>query len=402
MYVMIRLFIFLKKLPLIINSIILVVIFSAVEYLIDSFLGDGNGIAFLNISSILLYFKCLLVLGASLYSLRNHLFSFNVLMLCFLCVLSELVFFFFIEIKKAEHKEIKMPELNQSRLIGDPYIGFKNNPGANVNAIKYNLINGDTVYNVWYHIDSNGARNRHLNDSNDNKYALFLGCSVTFGSGLSDNKTLPFYFDSCSNYKSYNYGVGGYGTQQVTAMLEKKNIRNEIKEKNGVGLYVFIDDHIIRSNRSLKRISTWGSNHPDYVWKGDSLINIGLYRNTLSVFDHLLTFVLTKSKVLNYFNVDSPFTVGAKDFLHTAQLIFQAKKNYVRQFKNDNFYVVISPGCNYDITSYLKNKKIKFLDMSKSFKIHKSNYISSKYDRHFNGDFNKSWARELHEKIARL
>ena len=45
-----------------------------------------------------------------------------------------------------------MFELNQPSIISDPYIGFKNNPGAVANAIKYNLINGDTVYNVWYHI----------------------------------------------------------------------------------------------------------------------------------------------------------------------------------------------------------------------------------------------------------
>ena len=391
-----------KKLPLIVNSLLLIVIVSSVEYSIDVLLGDGSGIDFLNLSSMLLYFKILLVIGTSLYSLRSHLFIFNVLMLCFLCVFAELVFFLLIEIKNPEYKEIKMHEINQSSVIIDPYIGFKNNPRANVNAIKYNLVNGDTVYNVWYHIDSNGARKSPLRDSNDNKYALFLGCSVTFGSGLSDNKTLPFCFDSCTNYKSYNYGVGSYGTQQVTATLEKKNIRDEIREKSGIGLYVFIDDHVKRSNRSLKRIATWGGRHPDYVLKGDSLINNGLYKNNLLIFDHLLTFVLTKSTVLNYFNVDSPFTVGEKDFLHTAQLIFQAKKNYVRQFKNDAFYVVIAPGCKYDITGYLKNKEIKFINMSKSFKIHKGNYISFKYDRHFNGEFNKTWARKLHEKIDRL
>ena len=388
-----------KKLPLIINSLLLIVFVSAFEYLIDVFFGDGDGIDFLNLSSVLFYLKSLLLIGALLYSLRMHVISFNVLMLCFLGVLIELMFFLLIEIKKPEYTEIKMLQLNQPNFVRDYYVGFKNNPGANVNAIKYNLVNRDTVFNVWYHIDSNGARKNHLSNSNDKKYALFLGCSVTFGSGISDNETLPFYFDSLSNYKSYNYGVGSYGTQQVTSTLEKKNIREEINERNGVGFYIFIDDHIKRSNRSLKRISTWGGSHPEYVLKGDSLINNGLYNKNLSFFDHLLTFVLNKSTVLNYFNVDYPFIIGEKDFLYTSRLILQAKKNYVRQFKNNAFYVIIAPGCNYKITAYLKEKNIKFIDMSRSFKINKESYISFKYDRHYNGEFNKVWAKELLRQI---
>ena len=248
-----------KKLPLIIITLLLIVFVSAAEHLIDNMLGDGSGIDFLNLSSILFYLKSLFFLWACLYSLKKHVVGFNILMLCFIGVFVELIFFLLIEMKKPEYREIKMIQLNQSNFVRDNYVGFKNNPGANINAIKYNLVNRDTVFNVWYHIDSNGARKSPLNDSNDNKYALFLGCSVTFGSGISDNETLPFYFDSSSQYKSYNYGVGSYGTQQVTATLEKKNLRADLKERNGVGIYVFIDDHIKRSNRSLKRISTWGA-----------------------------------------------------------------------------------------------------------------------------------------------
>ncbi len=249
---------FFNKLPLIINSLFLVGFISAVEYLIDFLLGDGSGIDFLNISSFLFYFKAFLIIGASLYSSRNYLFIFNFIFLCFLVVLVELVFFLLIEIKNPIYKETKMFELDQHCTISDPYIGFKNNPGASVNTIKYSMLNGDTVFNVWYHINANGARKNPLTYSDNNRYALFLGCSITFGSGLSDNETLPYYFDSSSNYRSYNYGVGSYGTQQVTATLEKKNIRSEIKEKTGIGFYVFIDDHLKRSNRSLKRIASWG------------------------------------------------------------------------------------------------------------------------------------------------
>lgn len=388
-----------KKLPLIIITLLLIVFVSAAEHLIDNMLGDGSGIDFLNLSSILFYLKSLFFLWACLYSLKKHVVGFNILMLCFIGVFVELIFFLLIEMKKPEYREIKMIQLNQSNFVRDNYVGFKNNPGANINAIKYNLVNRDTVFNVWYHIDSNGARKSPLNDSNDNKYALFLGCSVTFGSGISDNETLPFYFDSSSQYKSYNYGVGSYGTQQVTATLEKKNLRADLKERNGVGIYVFIDDHIKRSNRSLKRISTWGGSHPEYVLKGDSLVNNGLYNNNLSFFDHLFTFILNKSTVLNYFNIDYPFVIGEKDFLYTSKLILQAKKNYVRQFKNNAFFVVLAPGCDYKITNYLKEKKIKFIDMSKFFKINAESYISFEYDRHYNGEFNKVWAKELLRQI---
>ena len=65
----------------------------------------------------------------------------------------------------------------------------------------------------------------------------------------------------------------------------------------------------------FKTIASWGGSHPDYVFRGDSLINNGLYKNNLSTFDYLLTFALTKSTVLNYFNIDIPL-IAEKDFTH--------------------------------------------------------------------------------------
>ena len=65
-----------KKTSKVIISLLLIVVISSFEFLIDFLLGDGNGIDFLNLSSLLFYFKILLLLGACLYSLKNHLFLF--------------------------------------------------------------------------------------------------------------------------------------------------------------------------------------------------------------------------------------------------------------------------------------------------------------------------------------
>ena len=37
--------------------------------------------------------------------------------------------------------------------------------------------------------------------------------------------------------------------------------------------------------------------------------------------------------------------------------------------------------------------------MSKFFKINAESYISFEYDRHYNGEFNKVWAKELLRQI---
>lgn len=56
------------------------------------------------------------------------------------------------------------------------------------------LVEEDTVYSVRYTIKD---KMRFTPNSNyySNKTSIFLGCSQTFGEGLNDNQTLPYYYN---------------------------------------------------------------------------------------------------------------------------------------------------------------------------------------------------------------
>lgn len=87
---------------------------------------------------------------------------------------------------------------------------------------------------IVYTIDSMGMRvNPIMNDSSEvlkRKYALFLGCSITFGMYEDDRGTLPYYFSMLdTNYLGYNFGCSGYGTSQLWLQLKSGELKSKMK-----------------------------------------------------------------------------------------------------------------------------------------------------------------------------
>ena len=98
------------------------------------------------------------------------------------------------------------------------------------NGFYYNKPN----QNGWYHINQNGwksvkmearinnigARGEDVNVDfikKNNKY-VFLGDSFTFGWGLKDNETIPYYFKefmNLDNSQVLNYAIEGYGVKHM-------------------------------------------------------------------------------------------------------------------------------------------------------------------------------------------
>jgi len=81
-------------------------------------------------------------------------------------------------------------------------------------------------------------------DSNKKKI-VFIGGSITQGWAVSDNETFSFLIQTKNtNYKVYNFGVGGYGGYQSLLLLEKI-----FKDKKNIKLviYGFIPHHEMRN-----------------------------------------------------------------------------------------------------------------------------------------------------------
>jgi hypothetical protein len=92
----------------------------------------------------------------------------------------------------------------------------------------------------------NKDKSRSTGFINENKKKIiFIGGSVTQGWAVNDNETFSFLIQKKNtNYKVYNFGVGGYGGYQSLLLLEKI-----FKDKNNIELviYGFIPHHEIRN-----------------------------------------------------------------------------------------------------------------------------------------------------------
>ena len=206
---------------------------------------------------------------------------------------------------------------------------------------------------------------------NRHKYALFLGCSFTWGEGVNPNETMPFYFGELANeYKPYNLGIPGRGTQQMLEILQaliksqENKLTKELRLKQGILIYTFIDSHIPRVIGSM-RVSIWGYNMPCYtIDDRDNLIKKGTF---LSAKPFLTLFynIIGREQIARYLKLDVP-KINEGHIRLVYRIIKESAGLLKNKFQNDNFYVLIYPGSLYGkrLIPYFKQGGIKYLDYS--------------------------------------
>ncbi|WP_460907613.1 hypothetical protein [Spirosoma areae] len=194
---------------------------------------------------------------------------------------------------------------------------------------------------VSYHIDSLSRRYTPFDRTQANgKYALFLGCSFTYGEAVSDSGTLPYFFGKQSGYRPYNYGVSGHSPSHMLGLLQTNNLRKEVTEKNGIAFYTYIDDHIAR----VLPTTRWINNSDGYLpWVNPvSLAVEGSYAQKHPIRTKLVRWMY-KSNVVNLFNINFPNQYNTDHYRHFVDVVQKSRELYQQQFGNDNFYVVIFP-----------------------------------------------------------
>ena len=90
----------------------------------------------------------------------------------------------------SRRKGLTLEYTPKSHLRDDSVLGYSAVPGARVRAIRKRF--GATLYDVTYTISDQGARVTRGNPAGETW--LFMGCSFTFGEGVSDDETLPAQF----------------------------------------------------------------------------------------------------------------------------------------------------------------------------------------------------------------
>jgi hypothetical protein len=249
-------------------------------------------------------------------------------------------------------------------VIYDSLLGYKPKPDCIHRSIKKSN-DGTLIYDVQNSIDGNSHRITPVQDGSDRKcFILFFGCSFTYGEGLEDNQTLPFYVAQfCPEYMPYNFAFRGYGPQNMTAQLSSPTLQQQIKEKQGLGIYVYNAWHIARTNGFMSVYNWWGRTLPNYFITKDGSVKRDGDFTTGRPWRSLLFQLLHKTRIAALFKMEIPPSINDKHIDLVCALIKESQTRFLKKFPGGRFYVLFHPYCTGNttrITHYLQDNGIGF------------------------------------------
>ena len=285
----------------------------------------------------------------------------------------------------------------------DELLGYTVKPNAQVTSIKKS--DEIIIYDVIYSIDEFHRRVTPVeNPEERSKFLLFFGDSFTFGEGVADDETLPYYVaQSAIDYQPYNYGLSGYGPQQMLAKLQSDDLSREVPETEGITIYVFIDGHVERALGSMYVYNAWGDQMPYYTldWQ-DNLVRRGNFTTGRPLISALYS-TLAQSEIAKYYNVNIPPRLADRHYSFAARVIAEARDVFKAKFNSDDFYVVIYPDeGDYaeDIIPYFERLGLKYLNYDERIKLSSEEGLSIAGDGHPTGKAHQMVAEWIVEDLA--
>jgi hypothetical protein len=127
----------------------------------------------------------------------------------------------------------------------DSDLGYEPNPGK-FTVQKYY---GDRLlFSAQYTINSKGIRETPFKQNGRWCNVVFSGGSNTFGEGVGDVETMPYYFQEASGgkFRAYNLGFHGYGPHQMLRTIETGRIADLVDGPFQVLIYQGIVPHVDR------------------------------------------------------------------------------------------------------------------------------------------------------------
>ena len=176
------------------------------------------------------------------------------------------------------------------------------------------------------------------------RFALFFGGSFTFGEGVNDDETLPAQFGQAApGFMPYNYGFQGYGPQSMYAHLLRDGFKDEIRQRRGIAVYVFITRHVARAIGAYGVVKGWGRHLPCFRGESGQLIHRGTFERCHPLRQGLYD-LLARSNTLAYLQFDYPYRYRTQDWILTARLIIKSSRRLKALFDQVTFYVLFYPG----------------------------------------------------------
>ena len=272
------------------------------------------------------------------------------------------------ESAKYDFSKLEMVNYKEGIILDDT-LGHRGKP--NWNYLWIGKKRSDTLIFSHDNFSRRIIPNNQANDRKKDKYAIFFGCSFTYGDGVQNTQTMPYYFQQYANqYHAYNYGFLAYSPLQTLALLQKKNIRSQIPDSSGFGVFTYINDHIDRAIPASRWTILQQGRFPNLI--EETLQTDGTYRNKHRIKYGLLNWA-SNSNIWNYFRINLPKTHNDTHYQLVVDVIAESKKEFINQFHNDKFYVIIFP--NQVITPPMKEMfqkaDLKVYDYSKLFNLEK-------------------------------
>lgn len=362
------------SITVILTSIILATSF--LIYLVEYIYGNGDGVWMdINIkdftykSLLTLYTLCLIIyqfkLGPSLLS--GLLFTL-IASVTLIFILEKLSLFYV----NFQEKPTTVSVPNEPFLRPDWTNSFVLNDTLGVSAkqnwlLKWAPLKDGILHDsIYISTDELGRRTTQLNASKDSldQYAIFFGCSYTYGDGVSDHETLPSYFQSLSKRtQAYNYGYLAYSPLHMLARLQQTNIPDEIKQQKGVAFFTLINDHLDRVIPASRWIELTLGRFP-YV-DPSTMITEGTFEKKRHIYTDLILDFQHRGlkKVLKW---GYPKEHNREHFEHLANIIAKSKEEFQLRFNNQEFYVIIFPGnpISDELKAMFKERNVEYLDYS--------------------------------------
>ncbi|MBA3317797.1 MAG: hypothetical protein H0T50_06855 [Gemmatimonadales bacterium] len=230
--------------------------------------------------------------------------------------------------------------------LPDPTLGYVMAPGTV--ARHRRTIGGTQIYDVIYRTDDRGRRDTPAGAGPlRTSFVLWFGDSNVFGEGVSQTETLPYYTsESAPDYRSYNYGVSGYGPSNVLALARRGGFRGEVTEREGYAVVFLIPAHVARVVGSSTVSTGWGRHFPYYVEgpRGEVL--------RAGDFVHGRPFLTlgyslwARSGLAEYLGVDLPIRYTEDDYRLTAKVLKEASRLLAQQLDLRGFVVILSQAYN--------------------------------------------------------
>jgi hypothetical protein len=245
------------------------------------------------------------------------------------------------------------------------------------------------VFDTKVQIYNNSFRYTKGN-SNSDISIVFLGCSNTYGSGLNDNQTLPFYFSEKYNFdiNVLNCSICGAGIN-IAYNIINSGVLNKllINKKSQIKYFIYsaINEHIERSFR----IACFDFSDDNFILENGKFVRAKEPLGFLKV-------IFKKSYIFHKFFID--FINKKNKVFHEQYFVERTikMKNLAKEKYNAELIVILWPDIEEKIIEKLKKENINLIILDKKF--YKEEY-RIKNDGHPNEKANKEIAQILFDYI---